>query len=1080
MNSSFPTHAVLTGAWIALTTLASAQTSHESRQEPRVPRPPADLSLDRTDTATPPRADVDSSIADGLARSQREDATAAEPRERARETSANRVGVPISSTSERYARVHWDTDEHGAIWVRGRTYKARFGSEGATYFPLFGSNQPRHFPLELTLASATSAGQAIPLSPITSVVRDGERVVIERGVIDEVYEIGVEGVEQTFVISERPAGGLELVVGLRSEMTRGERADGFEFANEFGAVRYGRAFVREESGVKRALVTRLVAGGVQIDVEADYLASAQFPLTVDPLITTFDVDTTTFDNFAPDVAFDATTYRYLYVYEETVTATDHDVYSQVISLTGVAGPGAYVDSSTTDWRGPSVGNLNAYDQFLVAGSVGNVVGFSSRIVRGRTTPATGPTYGTVFNISTTVDSTGHKTNVSVGGDPFSGFPAYYCVAFEREWSPTDHDILARLVTNTGTLVGASVLPIANTSPQHDMLPSVSKGNSGIRWNIAWQRDITSTNGDIHAAQVEWDGSAITTPNFVVSAGSSDDTRPSASTSLTAGSYAVVWERYFATTSDHDIYAASITGGTVGPITSLSFIEGTTLFEDQREPAVDSDGQHFTVTYAETYLSSLADYDIYVSAFHILAGAIAVSEAHVPFAFLNGTQIEPTIVSQVSTGGTGPGYALGWTDATIATNRNIEGGLYNSPIGGPISSFCAGDGTGTACPCGNSGLPGNGCASSVNPNGANLSATGSAGIGLDSLVLSGSGMPNSSALYFQGTTRLNGGLGSLFGDGLRCAGGSIIRLGTKVNASGGSQYPAAGDPSISVRGLVTSPGTRTYQVWYRNAAVFCVSATFNLTNGLSVTWGLGSAPGMVAIPAGTFVMGSNAAGGAPYFGSSVTQPVHPVTISYSFWMGQHEVTQSEYTALMGTNPSGFPGANNPVEQVIWFDAQAYCAALTTQQSALGNVPPGYQYRLPTEAEWEYACRAGTTTEFNVGSALFCNQAKFGYSYHSNSSCGSSSTVPVGSYAPNAWGLYDMHGNAWEWCLDSHAAYSAGPVTDPFVTGGPYRVLRGGGWHLYSDVCRSADRDSFGPGNTGNVIGFRVVLAPVLAP
>jgi formylglycine-generating enzyme required for sulfatase activity len=184
--------------------------------------------------------------------------------------------------------------------------------------------------------------------------------------------------------------------------------------------------------------------------------------------------------------------------------------------------------------------------------------------------------------------------------------------------------------------------------------------------------------------------------------------------------------------------------------------------------------------------------------------------------------------------------------------------------------------------------------------------------------------------------------------------------------------------------------------------------------------------------------------------------------------------------MGSNPSFYVGANNPVELVSWFDAQAYCATLTAQQSVLGNVPPGYQYRLPTEAEWEYACRAGTTTEFNVGATLFCNQAKFSYSYHSTTSCSSSSTVPVGSYAPNAWGLYDMHGNVFECCLDSHAAYSAGAVTDPFVTGGPGRVFRGGSLNFNSANCRSAYRLSQFPGDAVNNRGFRVVLAPILVP
>jgi len=240
-------------------------------------------------------------------------------------------------------------------------------------------------------------------------------------------------------------------------------------------------------------------------------------------------------------------------------------------------------------------------------------------------------------------------------------------------------------------------------------------------------------------------------------------------------------------------------------------------------------------------------------------------------------------------------------------------------------------------------------------------------------------------------------------------------------------------------------------------------------------------GMVAIQPGTFQMGSSAAGGAPYYGNSSTQPVHQVTISYTFWMGEKEVTQAQYAALMGLNPSYFGGNPNfPVERVSWCEARDYCTALTTQQASLGNVPAGYQYRLPTEAEWEYACRAGTTTEFNTGAALFCNDAKFSYSFHSNSSCNSSSPAPVGSYASNAWGLYDMHGNVWEWCLDSYSSYTAGAATNPFVRTGPfpYRIIRGGSWADDSSFCRSANRYGLLPGDTDSICGFRVVLAPVL--
>jgi formylglycine-generating enzyme required for sulfatase activity len=287
-------------------------------------------------------------------------------------------------------------------------------------------------------------------------------------------------------------------------------------------------------------------------------------------------------------------------------------------------------------------------------------------------------------------------------------------------------------------------------------------------------------------------------------------------------------------------------------------------------------------------------------------------------------------------------------------------------------------------------------------------------------------------------------------------------------------------------------------------------SLGLTNGLAVKLispgttgpvpcvsqfpGVGSPP-MVIIQQGTFLMGSNAASGAPYYGQFNEKPVHQVTISRCFWMGRYEVTQAEYQALMGTNPSTFVGANMPVTGVTWFNAQDYCAALTAQYSGSLSLPAGYQFRLPTEAEWEWACRAGglgsALDEFNVGPSLFCDQARFYFSYHSNSQCSGwqSGPAPVGSYPANAWGLHDMHGNVAEWCLDSYAAYPAGAVTDPFSTGGPggpggpIRVLRGGGWSSNSAQCRSAYRSNttlFPVGINLGSIGFRVVLAPVLVP
>lgn len=243
--------------------------------------------------------------------------------------------------------------------------------------------------------------------------------------------------------------------------------------------------------------------------------------------------------------------------------------------------------------------------------------------------------------------------------------------------------------------------------------------------------------------------------------------------------------------------------------------------------------------------------------------------------------------------------------------------------------------------------------------------------------------------------------------------------------------------------------------------------------------------MVLIPAGTFQMGSNATTGAPYYSLAWERPVHQVTITRPFWMGRYEVTQAEFQALMGYNPSAFPDPQRPVEPISWSVAMLYCQALTAQEQAAGRLPSGYVYRLPTEAEWEYCCRAGTTTEFHVGASLSCGQANF-YDENANQFCvpdptWGGRTSAVGSHAPNAWGLYDMHGNVWEWCLDSAGFspvnYPAGPVSDPYVASGIFRIIRGGGWFSRSSVCRSAYRAVDGPTGIYYLGGIRVVCAPI---
>jgi formylglycine-generating enzyme required for sulfatase activity len=222
--------------------------------------------------------------------------------------------------------------------------------------------------------------------------------------------------------------------------------------------------------------------------------------------------------------------------------------------------------------------------------------------------------------------------------------------------------------------------------------------------------------------------------------------------------------------------------------------------------------------------------------------------------------------------------------------------------------------------------------------------------------------------------------------------------------------------------------------------------------------------MAYIRPGTFTMGSEN-------GDSDEKPLTRVTLTKGYWLGKTEVTQGQYEALMGANPSNFKNAGRdaPVEQVSWDEAMQFCRKLTERERQAGRLPDGYEYTLPTEAQWEYACRAGTTADYagNLDAMAWYNQ---------NSG---NTTHPVAQKQANAWGLYDMHGNVWEWCRDWYGNYQGGSVTDPTgPTSGSFRVYRGGGWDLDAGCCRSAVRFGYVPGGRGDDLGFRLALGSVL--
>jgi formylglycine-generating enzyme required for sulfatase activity len=216
---------------------------------------------------------------------------------------------------------------------------------------------------------------------------------------------------------------------------------------------------------------------------------------------------------------------------------------------------------------------------------------------------------------------------------------------------------------------------------------------------------------------------------------------------------------------------------------------------------------------------------------------------------------------------------------------------------------------------------------------------------------------------------------------------------------------------------------------------------------------------VLVPSGSFTMGSS----SDEEGASSDENQVEVTLSQSFWLAKTEVTQAQWEAVMGSNTSLFKGPNLPVENVSWMDAQAFIAKLNDKQI----LPQGWKFALPTEAQWEYACRAGEKGPYSGGSL-----DEVGW-YKENSD---SQTHEVAKKKPNALGLYDMHGNVWEWCADWYEDTLKGGIDPVGPSSGDYRVYRGGSWYCDASSCRAAYRSRSYPGIRFNSLGFRPALVP----
>jgi hypothetical protein len=743
-------------------------------------------------------------------------------------------------------KVFFDAPGDGSLWAIGRAYKSQFNTNGATYIPFLGSNAPQLYPVSFGLQSVTVGGNPLGFSTNVDPVQTGSTIGFDRGSVLENYALNVGSVEQTFTFGSLPVGGdLVVRVGIDTALAFSESPDGLRFGNELGYVSYGHATAIDASGHSVAATSIFEDGAVEIRVPASFLASAAYPVTIDPIVTTFGVDTSASIDSSPDVAF--TGGRYLACFERVFAATDHDVWAQQYDLTGtlVAGSGAYIDFTTSYWATPRAASNNIANNYMVVAAVGDPAAVA-RVIMGRTRDAASTTMGVQFTISTGASGS-DQFYPDVGGDPVTVGPTYYMVTWESTFAATDHDIYARLVSSGSVLQGTGPI-FVDFSTQDDNRPTISKCDgqapftfANQRWTIVWDRVFVSTDHDIYGSQYLWDGSLVN-GTFLIDFSGSDDMFAMASSLLDGTGtgerdYLVVYQRDLL--SDHNIRGQVLNGTASLASGDISALEGASFVaQDQISPSVDSDGVCYILSYSEQYTTSTTDYDQYIDSISRSGGSIQVQEHHQNLDFLT-THTDRSEITSIHSGGGGPDRCM----VVWESGPDIRGGLYDACS---FASFCYPndffDGT-IPCPCSNPpSTTGRGCNNSSATGGAILTGAGNATLSADTVVLTSSGeKPTATSIFLQGTSANFNGVA--FGQGVRCVAGTLKRLYTHAAVGGVVSAPVGSDPSIHVRsaalGDTIDPGSsRYYMVYYRDPTVLggcSAGSTFNATQGGAYCW-----------------------------------------------------------------------------------------------------------------------------------------------------------------------------------------------------------------------------------------------------
>lgn len=530
---------------------------------------------------------------------------------------------PSSSIMRPTDRVWFDEPGDGAIWVRGSDYKASFSEHGATFVPFLGSDAPRNFPVSFILEEARAGSTTLPLT-VARPRRDRQSVVFDRGSFREVYRAKPLGIEQIFEWDRPVAGDLVLVIRAESELAAHAGEEGMSFSNALGGVRYGRATAIDSDGATLEVGREVRDGRIVLTVPAAFVEHARFPLTIDPIISSFSASQGSgLPNLNSDVAYDWSWDMYMVVFEEAYSATDHDVGAVTLDLNGAQLGFDYVDYTGAFWSAPRIANNDTSSSFLIVAE--RHVGATSEIWA-RASYAENPFPMEIqFLVSSLAGSS--STHPCVGGSPSakSEFPFFVC--WQRTATSGNKSIW-------GTFLGTNIAfsPVyAIASGVGESNPSISRtgflsdtlGVPTIIWSLVFQRTYSSSDEDICRSSVRFldDGTASVDGTYVIDFSSASDTNPCISSAALNGQELVAYERNGAGGT------RSIRGGilnglfAIGPL-DLSALVGASGSYSQFGPCADSDGVRFVLGYSqESGLSSNA----YISTLHVAGASLGVSE-----------------------------------------------------------------------------------------------------------------------------------------------------------------------------------------------------------------------------------------------------------------------------------------------------------------------------------------------------------------------------------------------------------------------------------------------------------------------